>query len=76
MSQRMLVEIEMPPTLEQFKLPAGLNERLHYLLDRQDQGHALTENEHAEATGLVDVAELLSLLKLRTQRVWRESEAA
>ena len=73
MSQ-VLVEIEMPSALKQFKLPSGVNERLQSLLDRQDQGEALTEDERQEAQGLVDLAEFLSLLSMRAQRVWREQE--
>jgi hypothetical protein len=68
MSQRIVVELEMPDDLEQFTLPAGVNQRLRYLLDKQDQGEALTDDERAEAEGLVDFAEVLSLLKLRVQR--------
>jgi hypothetical protein len=62
----------MPTDLEKFKLPQGVNERLHALLDRQDRGAGLTPAERTEAEGLVDLAELLSLLRLRTQRVWQE----
>lgn len=76
MSQQVLVEIEMPATLDQFKLPPGVNRRLQALLDRQDQGGTLTESERLEAEGLVDLAEFLSLLKLRSQRVRREQETA
>jgi hypothetical protein len=72
MSQHVLVEIEMPAELDQFKLPPGVNERLQDLLDRQDRGESLTDSERKEAEGLVDLAELLSLLQLRVQRVWRE----
>lgn len=76
MSQLVLVEIEMPITLNGFKLPPGVNERLQGLLDRQDQGEMLSPGERQEAEGLVDLAEFLSLLSLRTQRVWREQETA
>jgi len=69
MSQRVLVELEMPEDLEQFTLPPGVNQRLHSLLDKQDQGEELTADERAEAEGLVDFAELLSLLRLRAQRI-------
>ena len=72
MSQHVIVEIEMPAELDQFKLPPGVNERLQGLLDRQDRGERLTDSERKEAEGLVDLAELLSLLQLRAQRVWRE----
>ena len=72
MSQHALVEIEMPSGLEQFKLPQGVNTRLQELLDRQDRGETLTTGERQEAEGLVDLAEMLSLLRLRAQRVWQQ----
>lgn len=74
MSQQVLVEIEMPATLNQFKLPRGVNKRLQTLLDRQDKGEMLTANERREAEGLVDLAEFLSLLRLRSNRVRRQQE--
>jgi hypothetical protein len=63
-----LIELELPPNLEQFKLPPGVDERLQHLLDRQDRGDVLTASERREAEGLVDLADLLSLLSLRAQR--------
>lgn len=68
MSQRVLVELEMPSDLEQFTLPPGVNQRLQCLLDKQDRGEELTSDERAEAEALVDFADMLSLLKLRAQR--------
>ena len=76
MSQHVLVELEMPSDLDQFKLPHGVDERLQDLLDRQDRGEPLTPGERREAEGLVDLAEFLSLLRLRAQRTWRELNAA
>jgi hypothetical protein len=72
MMQSLLVEIEVPTDLESLKLPPGVNERLQKLLDRQDRGQTLTPAERAEAEGLVGIAELLSLLRLRAQRIWQE----
>ena len=72
MSQHILVELEVPTNLDKFRLPQGVNERLQELLDRQDRGAELTAAERTEAEGLVNLAELLSLLRLRTQRVWQE----
>lgn len=72
MSQHVLVEMEMPADLERFKLPEAVNRRLQDLLDRQDEGHELTVAERMEAEGLVDVGELLSLLRLRARRTWRD----
>jgi hypothetical protein len=72
MSQHVLVEIEMPADLDKFRLPKAVDERLQNLLDRQDRGEELTPAERMEAEGLVNLAELLSLLRLRVQRIWRE----
>jgi len=74
MSQQILVEIEMPAALDQFKLPPSVDERLQELLDRQDRGETLTDSERREAEGLVELAEFLSLLRLRSTRIWREQE--
>jgi hypothetical protein len=55
--------------LVHFQLPDALQQRLQYLLDRQDEGYPLTEAERAEAEGLVKLSEFLSLLHLRSQRL-------
>jgi hypothetical protein len=54
--------------LARFKLPAGLQRRLRELLDAQDSGATLSVAERREAEGLVEMAEFLSLLKLRASR--------
>ncbi len=69
-SQPILVELEMPADADRFRLPRGVNGRLQDLLDRQDRGEELTPAERMEAEGLVNLAELLSLLRLRAQRVY------
>lgn len=74
MAQHALIEIEVPLAAEQFKLPSGVNDRLQSLLDRQERGELLNPTERKEAEGLVELAELLSLLRLRAQRVWRDSQ--
>ena len=68
MSQCVQIEIEVPDDLAKFRLPAGVQRRLRELLDKQDGGQALSNDEKREAEGLVDLAELLSLLRLRTER--------
>ena len=68
MSQTVLLEIPMSGKLRQFQLPSGVQRRLTDLLDRQDGGAPLTNAERREAEGLVEVAETLSLLKLRAAR--------
>jgi hypothetical protein len=68
MSQVVTFELEVPEDLARFRLPDGVNARLQALLDRQDRGQALTPAERREAEGLVSLAELLSLLRLRAER--------
>jgi hypothetical protein len=72
MSQHVLIQLEMPADLVRFRLPKGVDERLQNLLDRQDQGEELATAERLEAEGLVNLAELLSLLRLRAERASRE----
>ena len=71
MRQAIHVEVEMPGDLARFRLPKGVQKRLQSLLDKQDEGRALTTAEKREAEGLVDLTELLSLLRLRSQRLSR-----
>ncbi len=59
----------MPDDLARFRLPDGVGHRLQELLDKQDAGQPLTPDEKREADGLVDLAELLSLLRLRSERL-------
>ena len=68
MAQNANVLIQMPLSAKQIKLPKGVNERLKLLLDRQDSGIALTTAEKREADGLVELAEMLSLMRLRSER--------
>lgn len=63
----------MPGDLAKFRLPKGVAKRLQTLLDKQDEGQALTAAEKREAEGLVDLADLLALLRLRAQRLKHRS---
>ena len=56
-------------TQAQFDLPPAVQARLHYLLDQQDSGVELSDIERQEAVGLVELADFLSLLKVRAERV-------
>ncbi len=64
--------VEIPLELTYFQLPLAVHERLQFLLDRQDAGKELTQTERLEAEGLVELAEFLSLLRLRSQRVTKQ----
>ena len=63
------MEIDLPADLDRLRLPEGVEARLHTLLDRQDRGQTLTEAERKEAEGLVNLAELLALLRSRAERL-------
>ncbi len=65
------IEVELPGDLAQFKLPEAVAARLQALLDRQDAGQSLTTLERKEAEGLVNLAEFLTLLRLRAERTTR-----
>ncbi len=62
------IEVDLPSDLARLRLPDALAARLQELLDRQDSGQPLTERESAEARGLVDLSEFLTLLRLRSER--------
>ena len=65
----MIDTVQIPVKLARFELPEAVQARLQFLLDQQDQGKVLAPKEREEAEGLVELAEFLSLLKLRSQIV-------
>jgi hypothetical protein len=69
MSRAIHLEVELPDDLARLRLPEGVQQRLTELLDKQDAGLTLTDPERREAEGLVDLAELLSLLRMRSERL-------
>lgn len=71
MSQSVTIQLEMPDDLKVFRLPEPVNQRLQELLDQQDRGAPLSTIERQEAEALVDMAELLTLLRLRAQRAFQ-----
>jgi hypothetical protein len=62
------IEVDLPTDLARFRLPEAVAVRSQALLDRQDAGQPLTDQERAEAEGLVTLAEFLTLLRLRAAR--------
>ena len=62
------VPIDITGDLARLVLPEGVDRRLQLLLDKQDRGEPLSDDERAEAEGLVELADLLSLLRVRAQR--------
>lgn len=71
MSQAVAFQLEIPDDLARFHLPDGVQHRLDSLLDQQDRGEPLSDDERREAEGLVNVADLLSVLCLRAERAAR-----
>jgi hypothetical protein len=67
-SRSVVIELEMPDDLKQFRLPKGVNRRPQDLLDKQSREGKLSRAERQEAEGLVNLAEMLSLLRLRAAR--------
>jgi hypothetical protein len=65
----MTIEVDLPADLSRLKLPAAVAARLQDLLDRQDAGQPLSDAERQEAEGLVAMAEFLTLLRLRSERL-------
>jgi hypothetical protein len=63
------IEVDLPADLARFQLPEAVAARLHTLLDRQDSGQPLSAQERDEAEGLVNLAEFLTLLRLRAERL-------
>jgi hypothetical protein len=61
------LSLELPADLARLTLPEGVDRRLHNLLDKQDRGEPLSEDERIEAEGLTNLADLLTLLRLRSQ---------
>jgi len=75
MSRSFIVQVEIPGDLRRFRLPKRMNRRLQDLLDKQDRGEALSSTERKDAEELVDLAEVLSLLKLRAQLAAQQGRA-
>lgn len=71
MAHNARIKIEMPVRPERMRLPRAVDDRLQTLLDRQDRGEKLSAKERKEAEGLVELSEMLSLMRLRSQRIGR-----
>jgi hypothetical protein len=65
----MTLDVDLPDDLARFRLPDAVAARLQTLLDRQDVGEPLSAEERSEAEGLANLAELLTLLRLRAERM-------
>jgi hypothetical protein len=69
------IELDVPKDWRKFRLPRALDERLQELLDRQDHDGKLSRAERREAEALAELAEMLSLMKLKAERISRTERA-
>ena len=69
MSRQIVIDLHIPESLEEFRFPRWANMRLQKLLDKQDLGGELSSDEREEAEYLVDLAELLTAIRLRCRRL-------
>jgi hypothetical protein len=67
MSQHALIEIGLPTVIDKFRLPEGVSRRRRVTAS-PGPGDMLTKAERKEVERLVNLADLLSLLRLRAQR--------
>lgn len=65
--QKLNVELNLPADWRKFKMPPALERRLQSLLDKQDSAGKLPPAEREEAEALVELSEMLSLLKIRAR---------
>ncbi|HTE17467.1 MAG TPA: hypothetical protein VK689_03685 [Armatimonadota bacterium] len=76
MTRPIVVDIEVPETLNDFDFPASLDERLQELLDKQDQEGSLAPDERREAEYLVELSNTLLVLRGRLELARRERRDA
>ena len=69
MSHKLRIELQLPDDLARLRLPPGVQARLQHLLDRENQGASLSDDERHEAEGLVQLSELLSLIRLQVEQL-------
>lgn len=69
------LSLELPEDWEQFRLHPALNARLQALLDRQDRDGSLPKAERDEAEALVDLVDMLALLRLRSERIAEQTDS-
>ena len=68
MARPVFVELDLPKPWRKFRLPPALDGRLRELLDRQDHDGKLSPRERQEAEELVELVDILTLMKARTKQ--------
>lgn len=72
MAQKLMVELDLPADWRRFRMPSALERRLQSLLDKQDHSGKLPPTERREAEALVELSEMLSLMKIRARVAGRK----
>jgi hypothetical protein len=67
------VELELPEDWQALRLPDALHERLQNLLDLQDEQGSLSSQERREAEALVQLVDMLALMRLRAEAAQKRS---
>jgi hypothetical protein len=66
-AQKLNVELDLPGDWRNFRIPAALAKRLQSLLDKHDTDRKLSGPERREADALVELSEMMSLIKVRAR---------
>ena len=64
-------ELKLPEDCQALQLPQALHERLQDLLDRQDEQGGLSSQERREAEALVQLVDMLALMRLKAEAAQR-----
>lgn len=64
-------ELKLPEDWQALQLPGALHERLQDLLDRQDEQGGLSSQERREAEALVQLVDMLALMRLKAEAAQR-----
>ncbi len=69
----MKIHLELPKDWQTLRLHEALQERLQNLLDLQDAQGSLSSQERREAEALVQLVDMLALIRLRADAVQKRS---
>ena len=72
MKRGLVVELELPSDYRKYRLPKTFDRRLSALLEMRNVRGKLSASERKEADELVRLSELLSLLRLRAERITKK----
>ncbi len=75
MAQSVLVELQLPKDWKKFRIPHALHERLQESLDRQDTEGKLSRRDRREAEALVELADILSLMRFRAEMAAKQKQS-